>query len=180
MRHIFIAHTALAAVVLAAAASAARAEVCVDVLPGQYAPNATMCASTALKPQGANTYGPENLRDDTEKAWCEGAPGDGQGEYVRITWAGPVEFRSVIIGNGYQKSRETYLNNARARRMRIETGDGISVTRDLPDSGKHHTLRLPRTAKTNSLRVTIVEVYRGAKYSDLCLFYLSPNFEETN
>ena len=165
---------------LAAFAGAARAEVCVDVLPGQFTPNGTRCVSSVLKSQGANTYGPENLQDDTEKAWCEGAPGDGQGEYVRIAWAGPVEFRSVIIGNGYRKSRETYLNNARARRVRIETGDGVSVTRELPDSGKHHTVKLPRTAKTNSLRVTILEVYRGAKFSDLCLFYRSPNCEEMN
>lgn len=169
-----------AAFVASGAAGVAHAEVCMDMTPGQFTPNATICASTALKPQGGNTYGPENLRDDTEKAWCEGAPGDGEGEYIRITYAGPVEFRSVIVGNGYQKTRETYLNNARARRVRIETGDGIDVTRELPDSGKHHTIRLPRAAKTNALRITIVSVYKGAKYADACLFYFSPNFEESN
>jgi hypothetical protein len=163
-----------------ALAAAARAEVCVDVPPGQYTPNATVCVSSVLKSQGANTYGPENLRDDTAKAWCEGAPGNGQGEYVRIGWAGPVEFRSIIIGNGYQKNRETYFNNARARTVRIETGDGLSVAAELPDTGARHTIRLPRVAKTNSLRVTIVDAYGGDKYSDLCHFYLSPNFEEAN
>ncbi len=151
-----------------------------DVPPGQFTPNATVCASTALKPQRANTYGAENLRDDTGKAWCEGAPGDGRGPYVRIGWAEPVEFRSVIIGNGYRKSRETYFNNARARTVRIETGDGLSIAAELPDAGKHHTIRLPRAVKTTSLRLTIVDVCRGDKYSDLCLFNLSPNFEESN
>lgn len=172
-------HTA-ACLFLVVLAPAAHAEVCVDVPPGQFTPNGTICVSSALKPQGANTYGPENLQDDTGKAWCEDANGDGEGEYVRMGWGGTVEFGSVIIGNGYQKSRQTYLNNARARRVRIETGDGINEVRDLPDSGKHHTLRLSRKAKTSSLRVTILEVYKGAKYADLCLFYVSPNFEETN
>lgn len=158
----------------------ARAEICVDVPPGQFTPNARICASSALKPQGANTYGPENLRDDTDKAWCEGAPGDGQGEYVRIGWAEPVTFNSIIVGNGYQKSREAYLNNARARTVRIETGDGLSFAAELPDGGKHHTIRLPRAVKTDSLRLTIVDVYRGDKHADLCLFYFAPNFEGTN
>ncbi|MGH7005928.1 MAG: NADase-type glycan-binding domain-containing protein, partial [Alphaproteobacteria bacterium] len=87
---------ALIAATLFVLAAPARAEACIDVPPGQTAPNATICVSSVLKAQGANTYGPENLRGDTDKAWCEGAPGDGQGEYVRIGWGQAIEFRSLV------------------------------------------------------------------------------------
>ena len=170
----------LVAFAVLATAASARAEICTDLPPGQSTPNATVSVSSVLKPQGSNTYGPENLRGDTDKAWCEGAPGAGQGEYVRIGWSQPIAFRAIVIGNGYQKSRETYFNNARARTVRIETGDGLSFAAELPDSGQHHTIRLPRTANTNSLRLTVVDVYRGDKYGDLCLFYLAPKFDELN
>lgn len=172
--------SALIAAGVVGLAAAAHAEVCVDVAPGRFAPNTTICVSSVLKAQGANSYGPENLHGDTDKAWCEGAPGDGQGEYVRFGWAEPVEFRDIVIGNGYQKSRDTYFNNTRARTVRIESGDGLSFAAEIPDSGTHHTIRLPRAVKTNSLRITIVDVHRGDKHADLCLFQISPNFESLN
>ncbi|MCW5771662.1 MAG: hypothetical protein KIT16_08520 [Rhodospirillaceae bacterium] len=155
----------------------AAAEVCLDRGPGQYTSNHTICASSVLAPQGGNTYGPDHLDGDTATAWCEGAPGDGRNEYLRIAYSKPVRFKSVLIGNGYAKSRTAYFPNARARTVRIETGDGIRIAAELPDRGESHEIRLPRIADTTSLRVTIVDTYPGDKHQDLCLFHFTPNFE---
>ena len=159
-------------------AAPARAEVCTDRSAGQYASNSSLCVSSALAPRTGATYGPENLAGETDRAWCEGAPGDGKDEYVRITYAQPVRFKTLLVGNGYAKSPALYAANARARTVRIETGDGLRITAMLPDRGETHAIRLPRTAKTRTVRLTIVDVYRGEKHRDLCLHLFTPNFEE--
>lgn len=168
---------ALLATVTLAGTAPARAETCLDRGAGQYAPNHTLCASSVLAPAAGNTYGPDHLDGDTATAWCEGAPGDGRGEYLRIAYAAPVRFKSVLVGNGYAKSRAIYFANARARTVRIETGDGLRFAAELPDRGESHEIRLPRTVTTTSLRLTIVDTYAGDKHRDLCLFHFTPNFE---
>lgn len=167
-----------AAGILLALALPARAEVCIDRGAGQYASNSTLCVSSALAPQTGASYGPENLAGESDRAWCEGAPGDGAGEYVRITYAQPVSFKTLLVGNGYAKSPALYAANARAKTVRIETGDGIRFTAVLPDRGEIHSVRLPRAAKTRTVRLTVVDVYRGEKHRDLCLHFFTPNFEE--
>jgi hypothetical protein len=156
----------------------ARAEVCIDRAAGQAAANSRLCVSSVLRPQAGNTYGPENLGGDTAVAWCEGAPGSGQGEYIRILYSAPVSFQSVILGNGYAKSRTTFFNNARARTVRIETGDGLSYAAELPDRSEARSIRLPRRVNTDSVRLTIVDVYGGDRHQDLCLHHFTPNFAE--
>ncbi len=168
----------LAPASLLLAAAPAWAEVCIDRGAGQYAANHKVCASSVLKPQAGNTYGPDNLYRDGAAAWCEGAPGSGRGEYIRILYAEPVRFRSILIGNGYAKSKQTFFANARARTVRIETADGLSFAAEIKDTEAMQTIRLPRVVNTATLRVEIVDVYGGDRHPDLCLHFLSPNFEE--
>lgn len=165
------------AALLLFAAAPTRAEVCIDRGAGQYASNHKVCASSVLKPQGGNTYGPDNLYRDGAAAWCEGAPGSGRGEYIRILYAEPARFRSILIGNGYAKSKQTFFANARARTVRIETADGLRFAAELRDTEAMQRIRLPRVVNTATLRVEIVDVYGGDKHPDLCLHFLSPDFE---
>ena len=168
----------LAPAALLFAAAPAWAEVCIDRGAGQYAANHKVCASSVLKPQGGNTYGPGNLFRDGTAAWCEGAPGSGRGEYIRILYVEPVRFRSLLIGNGYAKSKQTFFANARARTVRIETADGLRFAAELRDTEAMQTIRLPRVVQTATLRVEIVDVYGGDRHPDMCLHFLSPDFEE--
>jgi hypothetical protein len=156
----------------------AAAEMCTDRSGGQYAANAKLCVSSVLKPQGANSYGPENLAGEGGVAWCEGAPGSGRGEYIRILYASPVAFKTLLIGNGYAKSKAAFFSNARARTVRVETGDGLAFAAELKDTDEMQRIRLPRTAKTTSVRLEIVDVYGGDRHQDMCLHFFSPNFEE--
>ncbi len=168
----------LAAVVSLFPALPAQAEVCTDRPGGQYASNHTVCVSSVLKPQGANTYGPENLMGESAAAWCEGSPGGGQGEYIRIAYAEPVTFKTLLIGNGYAKSRRTFRTNLRARTVRIETGDGLSFSTRVKDTDEVQRIRLARVVKTNVVRLTIVDVYGTDKQEDLCMHFFAPDFEE--
>ena len=168
----------LLASALVLAAAPAWAEECIDRGAGQYASNHKVCASSVLKPQGGNTYGPDNLYRDGAAAWCEGAPGSGRGEYIRILYAEPARFRSILIGNGYAKSKPAFFANARARTMRIETADGLSFAAELKDTEDMQRIRLPRAVNTATVRVEIIDVYGGDRHADLCLHYLSPDFEE--
>jgi hypothetical protein len=170
----------LLAPALVLAAVPASAEECIDRGAGQYASNRKVCVSSVLKPQGANTYGPGNLFRGGEAAWCEGAPGSGRGEYVRILYAEPARFRSILIGNGYAKSKAAYFANARARTVRVETADGLGFAAALRDTGATQTIRLPRIANTDTVRIEIVDVYGGDRHQDLCLHLVQPNFEEMN
>jgi hypothetical protein len=170
----------LAPAALLLLAAPAYAETCVDRPGGQFADNAKLCVSSVLKPQGANAYGPENLNGDSPGAWCEGAPGTGQGEYIRITFGNTVTFRTLMIGNGYAKSKTAFFNNARARTVRIETGDGLSFAAELKDNDALQNIRLPRVVRSNSVRLTVVDVYGGDKHQDMCMHFFWPNFEEMN
>jgi hypothetical protein len=157
------------------AASPAWAEVCTDRPGGQYS-SSKVCVSSVLKPQGTNKYGPENLGGEAEAAWCEGAPGSGKGEYVRFIFPETVTFRTVLIGNGYGKSKTAFFNNARARTIRIEAA-GVKFAAELKDTGDLQKIRLPRVVKTKALRVEIVDVYGGDKHKDLCMHYVAADFE---
>ena len=168
----------LAPVALALFATPAFAEVCIDKTGGQYADKVRICVSSVLAPQGDNKYGPENLGAEGAVAWCEGAPGPGQGEYIRLIFSNVVSFKTLVVGNGYAKSKTAFFNNARARTVRIETGDGLRFTAVLKDFAEPQKIRLPRVAKTREVRITIVNVYGGDKHKDLCMHYFSPNLEE--
>lgn len=75
-------------------------------------------ASSVLRPQGGNSYGPENAIDrDPATAWCEGAPGTGEGHWIELT-LGPLrnqlcEPRGWAVVPGYAKSAATWKDNAR-------------------------------------------------------------------
>ena len=165
----------LAPAILCLAATPAWAEVCIDRSGGQYT-NSKLCVSSVLKPQGANKYGPENLAGEAAAAWCEGAPGSGKGEYMRFLFSDTVAFRTVLIGNGYGKSKTAFFNNARARTIRIEAA-GVKFAAELKDTDELQKIRLPRAVKTKALRVEIVDVYGGDKHKDLCLHFVAPDFE---
>lgn len=170
----------LAPAALLLLAAPAYAETCVDRPGGQFTDNAKLCVSSVLKPQGANTYGPENLNGERPGAWCEGAPGSGRGEYVRVIFGNAVTFRTLVIGNGYAKSKTAFFNNARARTVRVETSDGLRFAAEIKDNDTLQRVRLPRAVKTTSVRLEIVDVYGGDKHPDLCMHYVWPDFEEMN
>lgn len=94
-------------------------------------------ASSTLKAQGANRYGPENLIDrDPATAWCEGVDGTGVGEWVQLRYSGlegaqvPAVLHPDVVRlqmamlPGYAKSQHTWTTNGRVAKVEVSACDG--------------------------------------------------------
>jgi hypothetical protein len=149
---------ALGVIGLVATVSAAGAETCY-VDPGGQFGKLTMCVSSVLQPQGANSYGPEHLigRAENEgKAWCEGVAGPGIGETITEKLDGSYSTRALLITNGYAKSDEAFRGNGRIKSAVIETSRGYKATVDAQGYARAAEDRLPeiedRVAQTHHRR----------------------------
>jgi hypothetical protein len=103
-------------------------------------------ASSALQSNRGITYAPNNITDGKmDTAWCEGAKGDGEGQWVEVIQS-PKKFEDychlygIAITPGYLKSQKTYLNNARIRKIRISKCDQtLGDVFDIPLSDNYMT-----------------------------------------
>lgn len=88
-------------------------------------------ATSTLSSQGRHSYGAANAVDGrAETAWCEGAPGNGEGQGLEVEWTGPAPspgvtcaVRDYEIVPGYARDAAAYENNGRVARARIESCD---------------------------------------------------------
>jgi len=137
----------------------------------------TATASSTLKADSHFTYGPENLNDrDRENAWAEGAEGDGIGESITLTMKQPQKVTRLYIANGYRKDPTgggdaVYQNNNRVKRMSVSLNGGKAFSVELPDDRRENgIIELPKDAGVvKTVKLTIEEVYRGAKFRDTCI-----------
>ncbi len=142
--------------------------------------SATWCVSSALAPQGSNTYGPRNLARDG--AWCEGKKGYGIGEIIKLRYEpyetdnGPPSYDRLIIGNGYDKSNSTFVDNSRVKQIEIKTDKERSWVRSLQDKMGEQVVLLGEEISPVSISITILSVYPGRKYQDTCISTLVADF----
>lgn len=139
------------------------------------------CVSSALAPQGDDKYGPENFAaGEGGRVWCEGTVGYGIGEFVTLHFKPAVRVQEFTFRNGHPKTPETYRNNSRVKQLRIHTSDGFATVVTVPDKPDDHVIKLPRVAKPQWVRFSIVDVYPGARGSDTCIAGILPNLEQLN
>ncbi len=136
-----------------------------------------ICVSSVLPPQGKNTYGPDHLNGASDGAWCEGAPGAGQGESVTFHQKPANMIGTVMVINGYAKTERTFRDNGRVKRVRIETSGGDRRDVTLQDHRRPQAIKL-KPARVAWIRLTIVDVYPGARHQDTCISMVSPGIEE--
>jgi len=163
------------------ASTSARAQTCViEYIGTELLGNAKFCASSELKPQGVGSYGPENLGGRTSEtysgAWCEGAKGNGIGQWVSVNIYVPV--KTLWVENGYQKSNKTFTRNNRVRRAIIETASSGSFEVTLKDAMGRQHIYLPNWEKSGKVKLTILSVYSGSHYKDTCISLMWPDAEE--
>jgi hypothetical protein len=166
---------ACAAAAAALAVTPAAAETC-HTLDGQFAKE-RICVSSVLAPQAGNTYGPDRLLGTSDGAWCEGVPGPGIGQTVTIHLDPPQVIRTIRITPGYAKSDETFRNNGRIKKALIETDRGVKQTVTLRDARESQKIVI-RKAKVSWVKLTILEVYPGARGSNTCVSELLTDLEE--
>lgn len=100
--------------------------------------------------------------------WVEGVSGYGIGEYLEIEFKNSSD--EIQILNGFVDFDRQYLfkENSRVKTILIESQNPkFSKEYELLDFVKFTVIKLPQ--KTNSIRITIKDIYKGDKYDDTCL-----------
>ncbi len=170
----------LAALLFGVHTSVAKAEICHTIGATQFVDAIHYCASSVLRPSRKWSYGPDRLAaqdGDGRTAWCEGVSGHGIGQSVTVRIDGGFPYRRIWIGNGYGKSRKSYSQNARPRKVRITSDLGVDTTIELIDQDEAVPYFLPEPWANRWLKLEILSVYPGSKYRDTCLDYLAPDLE---
>jgi hypothetical protein len=159
-------------------------------------------ASTTLAPQGRYSFEPSNAIDgDAGTAWCEGAPGKGEGSTLDVRWtvtdAGQeCRVRDVVLVPGYARDEKAFTRNGRVRSLRLEDcdhpSDGFEV--DLYSKATEEArvlyprrpverfdappieIHVPNASlrQATCVRLRILAVNAGEKYEDTCISEFVP------
>jgi hypothetical protein len=145
--------------------------------------NFRLCVSSVLPPQGGNSYGPEHLSGTPDGVWCEGVPGPGSGQTVTFHQSHTVAtdplnvIGTIVLINGYAKTEQAFRDNARVKRARIETSGGYKREITLKDQRAVQRIKFS-PSRMQWIRLTILDVYPGARHQDTCITLFSPDIEE--
>jgi hypothetical protein len=132
-------------------------------------------------PSTGNKYTVENLFDNNlNTVWS--TAGNGIGTVIEIKLEeGYQEALSLGILNGFVRSRELYYDNSRIKTIKVATfyaGKVNEYTVELPDIPYEQINKdLPMSSVeifpvSSPVRLTIMDVYPGRKYNDVCLSQL--------
>ncbi len=119
-------------------------------------------------------YHPNYLMDgDPTTTWLEDVPGNGIGEWVRITTS-PIEGTTKMrlrMQSGYHKSESLFQKNSRVKAMEIKIlPNGPTKRFEVADSMEWQNLEMGFGAtKFVGVELKILEAYGGTKYDDLCI-----------
>lgn len=159
--------------------TAAKAENCSNVMTQDNGIQVRFCTSSVLKPQGKNSYGPENLRLADDTSWCEGVAGEGIGEWISISFPfRAVTVKKITITNGYGKSAKSFAENSTVKRFELTTKEGVKDSKlNLPDTADPETWVFDTAFTTSEIKLTIAEVYGKKKFQDTCVNAISVTAE---
>ena len=129
-------------------------------------------ASSVLEENLAR-YGAMNTIDNnSQTAWAEGAEGYGIDEWIQIERDGLVDIYGILIENGYHKSGETYYNNGKLKKFRLDFSQDRYIYYEVDENKTDpYYIRLffDRPVSTDFIRLTILDVFEGSKYEDTCI-----------
>ena len=141
-------------------------------------------ASRALPNTANNSYAAENAHDFSyETAWVEGVEGYGIGEFLTYEFpAVSPRITRIIVVNGYVKSEKIWRANSRVKQLKVYKDDQPLALLNLKDIRADQSFSFDpighgdradheklQTMPAWTLRIEIVDVYKGAKYDDTVL-----------
>ena len=138
----------------------------ISVTASSTLPNQTSQGSTF-------TYIPANVLDgDNDTAWIEGIPGNGEGEWVELSTVDRESATLTVLNilPGYTKSDEVYFNNSRPKDILVDFSDGSQIDFQLKDEkGQWQNIPLGGAISTSFIKITIISVYAGTKFTDTAI-----------
>jgi len=138
-------------------------------------------ASSSLASQGKFSYKPELTTDGKmETAWLEGVSGNGIDESILYSAETDQKVSEIVLYNGYLKNNTTFVNNGRFKKISIEFSDGTIITKEISkqtynEAKKGYKISLEEPVNTTSVKITILDVYKGSYYTDTALSGISFN-----
>lgn len=133
-------------------------------------------ASSSLKSQGENHYEAKNAHDLNYKtAWIEGVEGYGIGEYLIYNFSPESpRINEIIVANGYVKTKSSWENNSRVKKMKVYINDEPFAILNLKDEQAIQSYKVPLLGRYSetldwTLKFEILEVYKGKKYDDVAI-----------
>lgn len=131
--------------------------------------------SSSLPPKNKTRYDASRLEDESETtAWAS----RGKGEFIEVTFDGRKEIknwsaplRGFRVVNGYAKSPALFAQNSRVKTLRVDFNGRPLVLARLLDNPAVQAVAIPETQVQvgDRLRLTIIDVYPGSKYTDTCI-----------
>ena len=150
-------------------------------------------ASSELDENKNDKYAVGNLTDgDPSTAWVEGKKGSGIDEYIKfycpqeeadmVNIYSAYKIDSLGIINGYAKNEEVFYKNNRVKKIKIEYKNDIFREENpynmktpeiyeyiLEDTMAMQYLVFPEPIYMSSMKISILEVYKGSKWDDTCI-----------
>jgi hypothetical protein len=159
-------------------------------------------ASSSLK-----GYPPDNLMDDAwledipkargalDRAWCEGKPDAGVGEWIEFKYSEEMLWGFLEIAPAYAKSKDTLTRNNQVKKLSVWMDAKRMVTLEFTPMNEpysyHNILGAPSGwpeptaeakalnehlsgARFRSLRFVIEEVHASAQDNDTCISAIVP------
>ncbi len=138
-------------------------------------------ASSSLAPVNSISYAAKKAHDfDITTAWVEGKPGHGIGEYIEYTIdmtpdnaSKNLGITQIILANGYKKTKITWEENARVKKLKMVVNGKTYGMLELLDAFEFQVIDIGKIMlpprKITTIRFEIVEVYPGSKFQDTAI-----------
>jgi hypothetical protein len=135
-------------------------------------------ASSSLVENGIS-YTPDKININIGQAWAEGVEGDGIGEYLVFSYSDGIQ-RDLFISSGFVSYSKPYLftYNSRPKKIKITTNKGKFKIIQLQDTPNFQFVDIRELfidedsmsiKGINELKIELIEVYQGTKYTDTCI-----------
>ncbi len=138
-------------------------------------------ASSSLKGESHNYQAKNIIDNNLSTAWVEGKPDDGIGESIVIVMTptiaggkilGAYMIKGIAFINGYCENKRLFSLNNRVKKMKLTYTDykvKRSMIINLEDNMSLQYFAFDEPRLISELTLTILEVYKGTKYSDTAI-----------
>lgn len=120
-------------------------------------------------------YKPPFGRIGYSAIWIEGAKGNGIGEWIEIDNTQITDKLLFLNGVILPTSLSSFIENSRIKKIQIDF-NGFSQIVELTDTPNPQIVNLGQKASKTRIRITILDVYKGTKYTDCGLSFFGTIF----
>lgn len=127
----------------------------------------SLSASSVYSGDNLGRHAPEKLYDGKlDTNWTEDSSGNGVGEYVVFNFDRTYAVNKLRIYIGSHFNEGVYRQNCRPKAITLAFSDGSTEFVYLEDSYDEQVITFKKFYYTDSIKLTIEEVYTGTKYLD--------------